>query len=457
MNQERLSALAHAKDLFLKSIPLSLAVLAQQGIILTDAIMLAVAGQQELSIGALGFAALVIPLTFSFGTLSAVSIFLPRCLDGPAGEDAKRVMRGAFSLAVLLTVGVFAYLGVFAVASGSFLPDQELSAATNSYLFACAFAIPALLCAHVVSESLISFSHRRAVAVVMCSALVLNALLNQLFLYGWLFIPPMGATGVGVATAGVAWASLGFYLFYSKALLFFGSRDFGKWGSITQSMRALFAKGWPIGLHVSYEELLLALSTVVMAGFGAAPLAAHRLAILAAGIALLFPVALSQVVCVSVSRFTARGETHRVNQTIVTAAALAFVIACVFFGVLKFAPPALYASASDPDLAQNAYHGTFLTYAAILQLLISVQLVIGGAIRGLGNTGVLVLASATCLAVAATVGGYLFIQRDYRPDSVWWALCMGIFVSTAVLAFYLLLNRTRKTATRKFGAEGSAD
>jgi len=279
-----------------------------------------------------------------------------------------------------------------------------------------------------------------------------NAALCYAFVFGHWGAPRLGLMGSAWATliARVLMAGLmaGYVLrawrlhAYRAAVV--------RWRPDGATLRRLLAIGAPIGVQMAFEVGAFAASAVMIGWLGAAPLAAHQVAINLASITYMAASGISAAATIRVGKLRGGGDVAAARQAGFAAYLLGFLFMGAMAGlfiVARHAAPHLYSD--DPRVVSAA--ATLLLIAALFQVSDGLQVVGLGALRGLEDVKVpSVVALLAYWAVALPLGYFLGFRLHLGAPGVWAGLLVGLSIVAGVL-----LLRFRRETTPEFAARAA--
>jgi MATE family multidrug resistance protein len=285
--------------------------------------------------------------------------------------------------------------------------------------------------------------------LVGASAVVLNAVVNYGLIFGHFGLPRLGVRGAGIGSALsnlLMFAGLAAIIHLHPRLRRY--RLLGRWWHADwQRFREVWRLGLPIALTLGLEVTVFNAAVFLMGLIGTAELAAHAVAIQIAALCFMLPLGLAQAATVRVG--TAYGRGDRVG--IARAGWSAFVIMLAVMGgtatlLLLGARPlvGLFLDLRDPGQAHVvALAVSFLSVAALFQLVDGAQAVGAGMLRGLHDTAVPMLFAGLGYWVAGfgTAIGLGF-GLGWGGVGVWLGLAMGL----AVVSLLMIGRWTRREA-----------
>ncbi len=273
---------------------------------------------------------------------------------------------------------------------------------------------------------------------------VVNALLCYAFIFGHWGAPRMGLIGSAWATliARVLMAALmaGYVLRAARLRPYRATA--AEWlRPHAAALRRLVALGAPIGGQMMFEMGAFAFSALMIGWLGAAPQAAHQIAINVAGVTYMAASGIAAAATIRVGNLRGAGDAAGARQAGFAAYWLAFGFMSSMGLVLVLARhlvPPLY----NHDPAVLAQASTLLLIAAGFQVSDGLQVVGLGALRGLEDVKVPSLVALMAYwAVALPLGYFLGFGLHLGAPGVWLALLLGL----SIVAGVLLLRFRRET------------
>jgi len=234
-------------------------------------------------------------------------------------------------------------------------------------------------------------------------------------------------------------------------------RLFGRfWVADWPRLRALWALGLPIGVTLGLEVTVFNAAVLVIGLIGRDPLAAHAVAIELCTVAFMIPLGLAQATTVRVGIAYGAGDRAGVRRAGWTAIGLSvgFAIAmALLFVVAAETLVGLFLDVSDPANANVLRIAvTFLTVAALFQVVDGIQAVGAGVLRGLQDTRwPMIYAAFGYWVIGIGVGLLLAFPLKMEGVGIWLGLAAGLAI-VAVLMLQRWIRRERLGLLRHSGA-----
>ena len=423
--------------------PMVLTNIAQTLMGATDVYFLGKLGPDALAAGAVGTNLYYLTFFIGLGFALAVAPVLAKEI-GENRYEVRRVrqtVRHGFWLAALLPLPLWVILWngeAVLLWSGQ---TPQTAALGGQYLAMLMWANMPYY-AFVVLRNFISVLERpRAAMTISIMAIAINAVLNWLLIFGNGGFPVMGVSGSGLATALSS-------LFMFLALAAYVSLDrqfrryhlFGRlWRLDRAQLKTLTRLGISIGLLLVFETALFSVSGLVMGNIGRDSVAAYSVALQIASIAFMVPMSLGQAATVRVGLAYGARDADSIRR----AGWVAFWLSNVFMtctAILFVAMPTvlvgIFIDKADPTAAPVfALAVTFISYAALFQIVDGAQAVGGGMLRGLQDTRVpLILGGIGYWLIGMPLGLVLAFNTSLEGRGIWLGLAAGLaFVAITLM------------------------
>jgi len=315
-----------------------------------------------------------------------------------------------------------------------------VAAEAAPYIRALSWSTPSLLVFTALRRYLISTHRAAPVMFALISANIINAVGNWAFIYGKFGLPALSTEGSGWSTT-VAMLYLAVFLalytwwqekHLTRAIRF----DAGR-------LRRLLALGFPAASQIIIEISMFALAAMLIGKLEPAQLAGHQVALNLCSLTFMIPLGLSAAASVRVGHAVGRSDAPaaaRAGWTALAFGATFMSCAALAFWIMPRALTRVYTP--DPKVLDTSI--AILFVAGFFQLFDSTQVVVTGALRGLGNTHTPMLVH---------LGGYWLIGLPLG-----YALCfnykmgavgMWIGLSTALILIGIVLLLAWRRAIRK--------
>jgi len=418
----------------------------------TDTVMLGRYGIAELAAGSIATQFWFTVMMFGAGFAYAV---VPMASQAEGRGDVVQVRRSvrmglwvcwAFCLTVMpvlwFTEDIFLTLR----------QEPEVARLSGEYMRIAQWAIFFLLGAWTLRGFLTAIERTLFVFWATMIGVVVNIILNWLFIFGNLGMPEMGMRGAAVATMGTngfVFAAIALYCVrnvraapYALFVRF--------WRADWEAFRDVFRLGLPIGLMITAETGMFIFSSVFMGWFGVVALAAHGIALQLGSLTFMVPMGMSQAATARVGTFYARDDAANLWRASWTVMGLCLAFASAA-AVMFFAIPEplirLFLDMSKPEAAAVVAYGVPLLFiAACFQLVDTAQAIGAALLRGLSDTRTpMIIACIAYWPVGLGLSYVLGVGLGWEGVGVWIGLATGLAVAALVLnwRFFLVAPREK--------------
>lgn len=438
------------------SAPIAGIQLAQVALTTTDLVMMGLISVQAIAAGGLAITLYNQIRTMCVGSVTAVSNLIAMTVgqgesrSGSVGFDeqtrleVRRIVRSGLLVATLAGVVAALVLTALSFTLVWFGQDAQVLALAQPMMIALAFGLIPMLWLNVLRQFAVGMRRPGSLVWVTVGSVAVNATLNGVFIYGWLGVPALGLTGIGVATSLVNLLSCAAYYGILRRDAYLAPFLSVKiWRAEARSTREILRLGIPISLTYGSEAGIFSVAALIMGTFGPATLAAHNVVIQLTYIAFQLAIGLSHGSSTLVSRAIGQGRPVQARLIARTAFILGTAVMAFIGLAYLIAPQWVLLPFLDPNQAAEVLPiAKVLLIIAVVQQLVDCAQNIGvGLLRGLGDTrsgfritlfGYWVVGLPVLLACAYPLGlgGY----------GVWVGLCAGLAVTALLLQ-------------RRFGAE----
>jgi multidrug resistance protein, MATE family len=442
------SWLNNAKALLKTAVPLIIAQLAQQGLVLIDTLMAGRFGETALASIGLGGAVFGFTLNIFGGVMLAVGPLVSQAQGAGNPYEAAKAARHGLLLALVMGIPMTLFFWNAEPLLRLLRQPETTIALTSSYLRIVSFGFTPYLC-YIALRGLIEGSLRtRPVMVFSFIAVVIKLLLNYTLIFGHFGFPRLGLEGAGYATMIVEFSLLvlgGWYVWrrFKRYQIFSWQRFDGK------IIRELLRVGVPIGVNFAFEAGMFTAVTILMGTLGAVQLAAHQIASQSAYFTFSVPLGIASATAVRVGQAVGKGDMQQVKQMGrlgVGFAVLAMVSSALVYWLAPQFVIGLYLNVNDAANANVVQLATvFLSIAAMFQVFDGAQVTSAAALRGLKDTRIPMLVSLLSYWLIGMGSGVLMaFQFGLGGRGLWFGLVLGLAVASILLTVRFNVTMVRR-------------
>ena len=417
--------------------PLILTNLAQVALLTTNVIYMGHLGKSELASASLAGSMYQACMIFSLGLVSAIIPMMATTLGkNRQNHDAVRtIVHHGFYTALLICLPF--WLLLWNTESVLLLLGQtpETAALAGHYMHNLQWALLPYL-AYIVLRSLLAAYERPLWTLLIATlAIVLNALLGWILIFGNLGFPALGMAGAGLSS------------FFSSLVMFLGMLavvhkhpEFTflklrqhKWTFEPSLQWAVLKLGFPIAITFTLETMVFYAAVIMMGLIGSTSLAAHAIAMQICAITYMFPLGFGQVATIRVGLANGSANPRAAVQAGWVSYVLGVSCMAIAAALMWGAPEQLISFFINVKAPENraviitATH--FIFFAALFQLTDGAQAVAAGMLRGLYDTRTpMLLALIGYWLIGVPVGAWLAFGLDMEGVGIWIGLVCGLTV-----------------------------
>lgn len=424
--------------LFRLSIPIVVGNLLQTAYQITDTFWVGRLSTEAVAAVSLSFPVIFLLMAIGGGLPMAGTVLVAQ-YKGRGDEKSVNYVSAQTFMMVILTGAILSVIGYIIAeptmalmgASPKVLPDATffLQVTFLGYIFVFGY---------FVFESLMrGIGEVRIPVFIVLSTVLLNLILDPLFIFGWGPIPAMGVAGAAMATL----CTQALATVIGCIVLFTGKYGIRIHLSDLRFDLSFMYKAFRIGLPSSLEQSMRALGMILMtmlvATFGTDIVAAYgigvRLLIFVIIPALGFSLATSTLVGQNIGA----GKIERAERTTFIGTALSFIVLTVI-GLLMFAAarPLTVFFLPDGGVAIDLTV-RFLRIIALSLGFISIQMVISGTFRGAGQTTTAMMIVLIEQWVLQFPLAYVLSKHtSLAHEGIWWSFIIGNVLGAGIVILW---------------------
>lgn len=406
-----------------------------------DTIMAGRYSANDMAAVAIGFSITMPVLMFVQG----IALAIPPTISRLRGQN--NVSRIAYAtqqaLWTLLMISALAYVLVFNIESLLLLVPMasELRDITTEYVTYVLIAVPAFALYQGARNYCEGLGLTRPTMIITLFGLAINVPLNYLFIYGAFGFPELGGAGCGIATAIVFVMMAVATMSYTAV-----SRTLAKYALFKRlflpdrsEMVATIKLGLPIAMTILFEVTLFSAVALLLAPFGAIPVAAHQIALNFSALMFMFPLSIGMAVSIRIAFHIGSEQLQNARLALKAAITLGLCIA-IFTASLtilgRFLIPTWYTKAIDVI----QYASPLLLLAALFQFSDAIQAISANALRGYKDTTAMFIITFIAYWLIGLPVGCILALTDWILPAMdargfWIGFIVGLSAAAIMLGF----------------------
>jgi MATE family multidrug resistance protein len=416
-----------------------------QGVV--DNIMVGRIGPVAIGAVALGNAVYYTPCLFGIGLLLGLDTLVSQAYGRRDHDECHRWLAQGVYVACIITPPLMLLIVALSYGFTHFGVIPEVAHLAGGYLRILSWGTLPLLLYGGTRRYLQGVGEVRVITITYVLANLLNWFGNWVLIYGKFGMPALGVNGSAISTCiarfAMAAALLGFAWRYERNR---GHPLFQHWaGPQMERLRALMRLGAPAAGQILLEVGAWNFSTFSAGYLTPVALATHAIALNYASISYMVPLGMSAAAAVSVGHAVGAGDPERARRAGWLALGLGtsfMMAAAVAFLVVP--RPLLMLYTRDPRVL--AVGPSLLFIAAVFQIFDGIQTVSTGALRGLGETRIPMLANFVGYWVLGLpLGLTLCFVFRWGIYGMWIGLTLALVVIAMTLLFRWHRDSERQT------------
>ncbi len=279
---------------------------------------------------------------------------------------------------------------------------------------------------------------------IILGTVLLNLVLDPLFIFGFRFIPAYGVSGAAIASV----ATQALSAFIGIGFLLKGKRQIKlNLNDLTPDFK-LIKKMFHIGIPASIEQSTRALGmtalTFLVTTFGTLTLAAYGIGVRILMFVIIPALGLSAATSTLVGQNIGAGKIDRAEKVTILSAKLGFIVLSIVGVIFFFFANQISAIFIPGDLTTIQNSALFLRMMSLTFGFIGIQMAINGAFRGSGNTIISMTLSIVSLWVLRFPIAYIFSRyTNLLEKGIWVAFPIANIIS-AIIAIVWFTRGTWK-------------
>ena len=438
----------HLRAVLTLGLPLAGSQLAQFAVHMTDVIMMGWYGLDELAALVLAAGYWFVTFILLGGFAFAVMPIVAKALGAQNTTLVRRATRMAMWISVIvamLVYPIFLFSEAALIAMGQ---EPHIAALAQPYLMITGFEMIPALIVQVFRSYFSALARTRVVLLAVLAAVVVNAGLNYLFIFGNFGMPEMGMAGAALASLIVSTLMMVGLIVYAQI----STPEYDLFRNMFKPdwdvFGMVFKMGIPIGLTSLAEVSLFNVAAIMMGWISTTTLAAHGIALQLSAIAFMMQLGLAQVATIRAGNALGRADEADLRRGAFVVTCMSFALAaltCVIY--LTFAEPliGLFIAPDEPARAEVLRIGAMLlVFSALFQFSDGGQVIALSLLRGLQDTAVpMWQATFSYWAVGLPVAYIFGFVVNWGASGVWVGLLVGLTAAWVLMGWRFWRNKSR--------------
>jgi MATE family, multidrug efflux pump len=425
------------RSLLALAIPVILSELGWMSMSIVDTIMVGRLSAEAIGAVGMGNALYYAPALFGIGILLGLDTLVSQAYGRGDFDECHRWLSQGVYVAAAFTPLLMLFLWAAPFAFPYLRINPAVSQQTSDYLRMLNWGTLPLLLYAAFRRYLQGVKRVGPVTFALISANLINWVGNWVLIYGHFGFPAMGVRGSALSTCLAR-------VYMASVLIFAAWRNeagrghslFEHWpGVVIHRIRGLLKLGVPAAGQIVMEVGAFGAATVMAGRLAPAALAAHQIALNCAAFSYMVPLGTSAAAAVAVGHAVGAGDGPRARRAGWLALAIGVTFMACAAVVFLVAPHAVLVVYTNQEAVVNM-GVPLLALAAAFQIFDGIQTISTGALRGLGETRVPMLANFAGYWIFGLPLGYVLCFRHGQGIfGIWTGLTLALIFIALVLLF----------------------
>lgn len=444
--QNNLTEGSIAKSLLKLSIPIILANILQTAYQLTDTFWVGRLGTVAVAAVSISFPVIFLLVSIGGGLAMAGTILVAQYKGKGDAEKVNHITSQTLLMVFFVSV-VISTLGYFLAPLLIKLmgAEKEVFDTAVSYMKVSFFGMIFVFTYMVFQSLMRGVGDVKTPAFIVLGTVLLNLILDPLFIFGYGFIPAFGVSGAAFATIGTE----GLAMVIGISLLLKGNHqiklNLSDLNPDFDLLKRLVKLGFPASVEQSTRALGMTLITFLVASFGTLTVATYGVGTRILSFVIIPAMGLAMATSTLVGQNMGAGKVDRAEKVAKLGSFLSFVI-LTGVGVILFFSSKIVATLFLPnDLEAIKSTALFIKIISLSFGFIGVQMSLNGVFRGSGNTFISMILSIVSLWVLQFPLSYVLSKHTSLAELGIWIAIPATNVIAAFISITWFLEGTWKS------------
>jgi putative MATE family efflux protein len=446
MKKNNLTESSILKSLLVLAVPIILVNILQTAYQLTDTFWVGRLGTDAVAAVSISFPLIFLMISLGGGLAMAGTILVAQY----KGKNDQKAVNHITSQTLMMVVVVSVILAAIGYLLSPLLV-KLMGAETGVYSSAVSYMKVSfigmiLVFTYIVFQSLMrGIGEVKIPVYIVLGTVLLNLILDPLFIFGYGFIPAFGVVGAAVATI----VTQGLAAIFGIIILIKGRYHIQlHLNDLKPDMpliKKMFRLGFPASIEQSTRALGITAMTFLVAGFGTLTIAAFGIGSRILSFAIIPALGLSMATSTLVGQNIGAGKTKRAESIVKLSSLIGFVTLTIL-GILFFIFAEQISGIFIPGETETiAASAVFIRIMALTFGFIGLQQVLNGAFRGSGNTMITMILSIMTLWVLRFPLAYILSHHtDLGSIGIWIAYPLSNIAAGVVAIIWFAKGTWKK-------------
>ena len=409
------------KSLVLLSVPIIFANLLQTAYQLTDTFWVGRLGTDAVAAVSISFPIVFLIISLGGGLAIAGTILVAQY----KGKGDRKTINHIASQTILMVIFVSIFLATMGYILSPFLiglMGAEATIFSNAVLYMkISFVGIIFMFIYMVFQSLMrGVGDVKTPMYIVTGTVLLNLILDPLFIFGYSFIPAFGVSGAAIASIGTQ----GLAAIIGIAILLKGKHKIQlRLGDLRPDwtlIKKMFKLGLPASIEQSNSALGMTVMTFLVATFGTLALAAYGIGSRILMFVIIPALGLSMATSTLVGQNIGAGKINRAEKITKLSALISFIVLTIVGIIIFLFAKQISAMFLPGEIATIQSSALFIKIMALTFGFIGIQMSLNGLFRGSGNTMISMVLSIISLWVLRFPLAYILSRHTALAEIGLW-------------------------------------
>ena len=428
------------KSLAALSVPIIFANILQTAYQLTDTFWVGRLGTVAVAAVSISFPIIFLIISLGGGIAMAGTIFVAQY----KGKKDKKAIDHITSQTLLMSVIISIILSAIGYFLSPFLlhlmgAEPDVFSSAVSYMKISFIGVIFMFTFMVFQSLARGVGDVKTPMYIVLGTVLLNLILDPLFIFGYGFIPASGVAGAAIATIGTQ----GLAAIIGIILLLTGKHqirlNLDDLKPDLHLIKKMLKIGFPASIEHSTRALGMAVMTFLVAAFGTLTLAAYGIGSRILSFVIIPALGLSMATSTLVGQNIGAGKIKRAEKIAKLSAFTAFIILTIIGIIIFLFAKQISAIFIPGESAAIQASALFIKIMALTFGFIGIQMALNGTFRGSGNTVISMILSIISLWLLRFPAAYLFSRYTHFAEvGIWIAFPIANIIAAilAIIWFY---------------------
>jgi multidrug resistance protein, MATE family len=436
------SYISNSNALIRLSFPIILAQLGNVLLGITDTIMLGQFGQVQLAAVGLANQLFFLVTVIGMGIMTALTPIIATSRGAENKKECGEFLRSGIELSLIISMIVFVILIFLSVNFDILHQSPLINRIAGKYLRIVAVSVFPMLLFLAMKHFNDGLSYTKPVVIITLIGVLLNLVLDWIFIFGKFTFPPMGAAGAAIATVitRIVMAMMLVVVIFRSDYVSHYLPPLVSTYKTQPIIKKLLKMGFPTGLQIFFEVAAYTTATILAGWVSLSALAAHQIGMGLIALSYMVATGLCVAGSIKVGHAFGKGNKEEIKVLGISSIGVSMLFMVITsLLLLIFRDKLLHIFTHEKDVI-NTSISVFMVFV-VFQLLNGIQATTLGILRGIQDVSFPAVFTLFAYWMIAIPVGYLMVFRyHFDLKGVWIGMLCGLAISVGILCLRFFYN-----------------